>query len=60
MKTPGAVLAILYGKGGLGCVGRHAVVAALERMRRDFGEGTFPASKDIGRQELEVWLSWIS
>lgn len=31
MKTPGAVLAVLYGKGGLGDVGRHAVLAALER-----------------------------
>jgi len=31
MKTSGAVLAILYGKGGLGDVGRHAVLATLQR-----------------------------
>ena len=31
MKTSGTVLAILYGKGGLGDVGRHAILAALER-----------------------------
>lgn len=31
MKSPTAVLAILYGPGGLGDVGRHAILAALER-----------------------------
>lgn len=31
MKNTATVLAVLYGKGGLGDVGRHAVLAALER-----------------------------
>ena len=31
MKSQPAVLAILYSKGGLGDVGRHAILAALER-----------------------------
>jgi hypothetical protein len=31
MKTSATVLAILYGKGGLGDVGRHAILAAFER-----------------------------
>ena len=31
MKNPATILAVLYGKGGLGDVGRHAVLAALER-----------------------------
>jgi hypothetical protein len=31
MKTSGPVVAVLFGKGGLGDVGRHAVLAALER-----------------------------
>jgi hypothetical protein len=32
MKTSATVLAILYGKGGLGDVGRHAILAVLERF----------------------------
>lgn len=31
VKTSTTVLAILSGKGGLGDVGRHAILAALER-----------------------------
>lgn len=31
MKNTGSVVAILFGKGGLGDIGRHAVLAALQR-----------------------------